>query len=958
MTDRVIIVELRLESGFVSLRETVIVEIHNEIRSASVQATPEHNVETIAPSFDEFRLFVKKVELPYFNGEDHVAWITRAETYFEVQRIFETDRIQLTKLKLKDLKQQGYVEEYVVEFELYSSQCRRLPEQQFLGYFVGGLYHDIRSHVHTFKPKSRCQAMPLARDVENEFTALTQSGHTQGVRHRSGRTQLGVRHLHVSYIHEKWANELCFRCNERWHPLHQCAGKHLRLVILGDDETINDDGEIVVVEVVSEEEKHLKDLECKAMGYFELHSVNGFHACTMKFEGFVNGVSVLVLIDSGATHNFVTPTVVEAWVYQCGVVGNVGKVTMDWKEISMVFNHGGHSVQLQGLSAKGRATTLQSVIKNDREANGGGWSTSMEHGAGLVSVRPYRYPHYQTNEINKQINTLLQQGKCERGAWTPWIDMLLSQIHCLARPLTELTKKEGFVWNAAAETAFEQFKVAVTSAPVLALPNFELPFEIECDAAGKGVSDVLMHLKHPIAYFRKDFSGNKLSKSAYEKELMAIVLAIQHWRHYLLVYKVGVESKASNALSRQHEDCEVKLMLSYPIWNQGGQLQQEVKKLLKEFHYSSNGGHLGFLRTYRRMEGMLYWHGMMKRVQEFVKACDTCQCQKYASTTPSSGLLQPLPIPVLVWSEILMDFITSMPKSNGYEAILVVVDQLPKYSHFITLKHLFIACSIATIFVKEVIRLHGVLESILSDRDPLFVSIFWNELFKLLGTVLKMSSAYHRQTGEQTEVINCCLEAYMRCFVADQPKKPPVLVHYLEGETRVEAVALEFKDQDEALRQLKYNLTKAQEYMKYYVDKKRKDVIQRVREVSYKLQLLKNSKINPIFHVSQLPLNLEVDKREIMPENIMSWRDEFEGGQHRRKLFVQWKGIHVDKATWDDELLLKSQFPDLSLEDKAVFDGGGNEWPNSNEGDVLVGVNHAKPKIWRVYERKKKREKE
>lgn len=94
-----------------------------------------------------------------------------------------------------------------------------------------------------------------------------------------------------------------------------------------------------------------------------------------------------------------------------------------------------------------------------------------------------------------------------------------------------------------------------------------------------------------------------------------------------------------------------------------------------------------------------------------------------------------------------MDFITGLPKSKGYEVILVIVERLSKYCHFLPLKHLYNSRSIFKVFTKEGVRLHGIPLSIVSDRDPIFVSHFWKELFKLKGTHLKMISAYHPESN-------------------------------------------------------------------------------------------------------------------------------------------------------------------------------------------------------------------
>jgi hypothetical protein len=168
-------------------------------------------------------------------------------------------------------------------------------------------------------------------------------------------------------------------------------------------------------------------------------------------------------------------------------------------------------------------------------------------------------------------------------------------------------------------------------------------------------------------------------------------------------------------------------------------------------------GHSGYEKTLYRAKRDCYWQGMRKDIKKFIRECDTCQENKHYNLFPAR-LLQPLPIPSRVWTDISMDFVEGLPLSQRYSVIFVVVDRLSKYAHFISLSHPYSAAKIAQLFIAHVFKLHGMPNSIVSDGDTTFTSTFWSELFRLQGTTLKLSTNYHPQTDGQTEIVNKALE--------------------------------------------------------------------------------------------------------------------------------------------------------------------------------------------------------
>jgi len=227
-----------------------------------------------------------------------------------------------------------------------------------------------------------------------------------------------------------------------------------------------------------------------------------------------------------------------------------------------------------------------------------------------------------------------------------------------------------------------------------------------------------------------------------------------------------------------------------------------------------------------------------------VRACSICQQNKHENVA-TPGLLQPLRIPHAPFIDISMDFIDGLPKSEGKDVIMVVVDRFSKYAHFMSLNHPYSAPTVAKIFMDNVYKIHGFPASVVSDRDPVFLSKFWKEIFTIQGVNLLYSSAYHPQTDGQTEIVNKCVQNDLRCMTETNPNQwarwlslvewwyntnfdsstqltpyeilygfpPPIHVPYLLKYSTVESIDDLLTRREEMIKQVKRNLQTTQNMM-------------------------------------------------------------------------------------------------------------------------------------------------
>ncbi|KAL0283299.1 UNVERIFIED_CONTAM: hypothetical protein Sangu_2898200 [Sesamum angustifolium] len=363
------------------------------------------------------------------------------------------------------------------------------------------------------------------------------------------------------------------------------------------------------------------------------------------------------------------------------------------------------------------------------------------------------------------------------------------------------------------------------------------------------------------------------------------------------------------------------------------------EKIIKSLHDSALGGHSGITGTYQRIKPLFYWPTLKGDIQNWVKECEVFQRSKHENN-PYPGLLQLLLIPEQAWSCISMDFIEGLPSSEGKDSILVVEDRLANYSHFIALKHPYTATSIVKLYFDNIYKLHWLLVSIVTDRDKIFTSKFWKELFTLsggvLGYVLGLSSTKF-------------LENYLRCMCHQKPKKwaqwltlaefwfntnfhiglkaipfqalygyPPHQLSvgpYLQNH-HIEVEEL-MHERVKVLQLLKDNLHQAQQRMKIYADRKRSErEFALGDEVRAKEQCRCSPSAHPVVSLLARPGNLE-DYKQIADK--FSGFDPWGQASKKGRRNVVFTG---QNTTLDVSHTMKGTDTDRAI--KSLFEIGGD----------------------------------
>ncbi|XP_061345091.1 uncharacterized protein LOC133290944 [Gastrolobium bilobum] len=329
----------------------------------------------------------------------------------------------------------------------------------------------------------------------------------------------------------------------------------------------------------------------------------------------------------------------------------------------------------------------------------------------------------------------------------------------IAKPLSQLLVKENeFLFYEACLNAFNVLKEKLTTTLVLTALDWSLPFELMCDASAYAMGVVLGQRKnkllHVIYYASKVFNEAQVNYATTEKEMLAVVYALDKFRPYLIGSKefdleirdkARVENKVVDHLSRiQDKDLQegpkIEVNESFPDEQvMRCVVEFEVPDLLWHCHASDYGGHFGANRT------------AQKDAREFLEKCD--KCQRTGNISRKDEIPLNFILEVELFDVLGIDFMGPFPMSYSNQYILVVVDYMSKWVEAATLPTND-AKVVVSFLRKNIFTCFAVPRAIISDGGTHFCNKQFESLLTKYGITHKVATPYHPQTSGQVEISN------------------------------------------------------------------------------------------------------------------------------------------------------------------------------------------------------------
>ncbi|GJW65964.1 ty3-gypsy retrotransposon protein, partial [Tanacetum coccineum] len=451
---------------------------------------------------------------------------------------------------LCSIKQTRSVQEYRQEFAVRSARVSNSPENCLLGVFLNGLKEELKTDVRIQKPRTVYNAASLALEYESKVGVsksnkgvawspspkpLTADTNKSTVHPNTPSiTQRTPLRISDTEKQNRYLKGECFRCGEKYGPGHRCKTGTFKLLEASEEQ------ETPINPTVNASEEESGDQEDFAE--ISLHAIFGkANVTTMKLRGTIGTTEVLILVDGGSTHNFISDSLVRElkmvteFITPFGVQirnGDIIRYSMAsysqyrssklerdvhdfysrWQAIQVTSHdmeqHMNHLEQDLALLHDHRF-----FAKLSKCCFGQTQVVFLGH---VITVARVHVEQEKISAIQSwPIPTSVKEVRGFLGL-TRYYRRFVCNIKMIARSLTTLTKKDGFVWSTEALTTFHKFKQALMSTPVLRLPDFSKDFTMECDASSEGVGAILSQEDHPVAYFSKGFSPNNRFKSAYD----------------------------------------------------------------------------------------------------------------------------------------------------------------------------------------------------------------------------------------------------------------------------------------------------------------------------------------------------------------------------------------------------------------------------------------------------------